>query len=198
MDNRKYHNQAPQNNQNPRREENVSAILEENGKLSFYPALVNGNRTMCLRDSGATTVIIDEKLIRNGQYNQEFKTVILANRKKVICRTANIVIDTPWITGEIKATVMKNTICPLIIGNLPQIPDNSKELFDKWIECKEKERMEYVAVATRSTDYSEENKVEENMSTCQMWDKEFMKELQDKDPNLVKIKKLAISAKGKD
>ena len=36
---------------------------------------------------------------------------------------------------------MKNNICPLIKGYLPQIPENSRELIDQWVARKEKEKM---------------------------------------------------------
>ena len=82
----------------------------------------------------------------------------MANQKEITCRTAKISIDTPWVTGEVIATVINNAICPLIIGNIPSIPDNSEQLFEQWLKKIEEQESNTVCIATTRAKSQEEEK----------------------------------------
>ena len=123
----------------PRKKENtMGAVLNNKGQLSFYPALVNGRKTVCLRDSGCTTVVVKKTLVNDNQYTNNTENIKLGDGKQIECQTAIIKVDTPWIKGQIEAIVMEEPISPLIIGNLPDlVPDISEKILREWLERKD-------------------------------------------------------------
>ena len=96
----------------------MTYINSGGGALKFYPALVFGIPTSCLRDTGATTVIIDRTLIEPRHFIDEYTTLKMANSQTITCPKAIIELESPWFSGKLKATVMENAVCPLIIGNI--------------------------------------------------------------------------------
>ena len=82
------------------------AILSNKGQLTCYPALVNKTETMCLRDTGVSTIFCSRNLILPNQFLTSFEDVHLANGCTVKCQTGIIDIDSPWLTGTVKAIVM--------------------------------------------------------------------------------------------
>ena len=89
------------------------------GALKFYPSLVFGNPYSCLRDTGATTVIIDKTLVEPKHFIDEYTALKMANSQTITCPKAIIELESPWLSGKVKATVMENAACPLIICNIP-------------------------------------------------------------------------------
>ena len=172
----------------------VSMILDTQGRLKFYPAFVNGKRTLCLRDSGCTTIVVDEKLVDDSNYTEKMTTIKMANQKEITCKTAKISIDTPWVNGEVIATVIKNAICPLIIGNIPSIPDNSEQLFEQWLQKIEGQEGSTVCIATTRSECREPeielttSSTEEILETNEEITREKLIDMQRKDTSLDKIR----------
>ena len=172
----------------------VSTILDTQGKLKFYPAYVNGKKTLCLRDSGCTTIVIDEKLVDDTHYTDKLTNIRMANQKEISCRTARIMIDSPWVTGEVIATVMTNAICPLIIGNIPSLPDDSEHLFEQWLQKQEEKECNAVYVAMTRARTQESEKETQGSSTEEILEikeditREKLIDMQTKDTSLDKIR----------
>lgn len=47
------------------------------------------------------------------------KSVLIANTAR-LCPVARIYVHTPYFSGEVEAICMENSICDLIIGNIPE------------------------------------------------------------------------------
>jgi len=185
-----------QQNYNPRQSNNVTketlaTACHTEGKLEFFPAYVNNKLVQCLRDTGCTTIVINKNLVDESNYTNETTNVSLANHMEIKCRKAIIQIDCPWITGQVKATVMDNPICPLIIGNYPGVPNNSQQLFMQWMANRGLNIDTINAVVTRQ---QEEKQKEE---TIQIEDKvdqdkpltlEDLIQMQNEDEEIQKIK----------
>ena len=97
---------------------------------------------MCLRDTGASIIFFSRNLILPNQFSTSFEDVHLANGCTVKCPTAIIDIDSPWLTGTVKAIVMDKPIAPLIIGNIPDVvPYNDDEIFRQWLNKKQSSQL---------------------------------------------------------
>ena len=114
-----------------------NCMTELNGKLLLYPGYINNNEVFVLRDTGATSLICLESYILPHQYLTDTAIVTVGDGSKIKCRTANVYIDTPWLTGNHNCIVMKTCIAPIIVGNVKGIkPDNSNEIYQQWIKTK--------------------------------------------------------------
>ncbi|KAH9503958.1 hypothetical protein Btru_067455 [Bulinus truncatus] len=107
----------------------VAAILQNKGDLVFYSCLVDNKPVQCLRDSGCSTLIVDSSLVDTSQLTGNSEFVRLGDGTKLECPTATIFIESPWVKGHVTALTMNTPIAEVIIGNLPDVPDNSKQLF---------------------------------------------------------------------
>ncbi|KAH9512324.1 Golgi transport complex subunit 3 [Bulinus truncatus] len=95
---------------------NVNALLSNNGNLIFYPCFLNNKPVMCLRDTGATCVVVDVSLVPHECMMDSSEDIKLGNGHTLSCKKAMIDIDTPWISGKIEAIAMTSPVAPLIIG----------------------------------------------------------------------------------
>ena len=77
----------------------------------------------------------------------------------MICSKAIVDIDCPWLTGQVKVTVMKNPVCLLIIGNIEGVSDNAEEIYKIWEEAK---LNVVAAVVTRRQSKEETVKIEDD------------------------------------
>ncbi|KAH9508272.1 hypothetical protein Btru_050683 [Bulinus truncatus] len=98
---------------------NVNALLSNNGNLIFYPCFLNNKPVMCLRDTGATCVVVDVSLVPHECMMDSSEDIKLGNGHTLSCKKAMIDIDTPWISGKIEAIAMTSPVAPLIIGKPP-------------------------------------------------------------------------------
>ena len=92
---------------------------------------------MALRDTGCTCLIVQENLVTEDQYINEKQVITLGDGTTIECKCAIVNIDTPWLSGDVKACVMPKCTAPLIIGNLTTVkPDNFLETYEDWIKEK--------------------------------------------------------------
>ncbi|KAH9519871.1 Translation initiation factor eIF-2B subunit epsilon [Bulinus truncatus] len=97
---------------------NVNALLSNNGNLIFYPCFLNNKPVMCLRDTGATCVVVDVSLVPHECMMDSSEDIKLGNGHTLSCKKAMIDIDTPWISGKIEAIAMTSPVAPLIIDGM--------------------------------------------------------------------------------
>ena len=92
---------------------------------------------MALRDTGCTCLIVQENLVTEDQYINEKQVITLGDGTTIECKCAIVNIDTPWLSGDVKACVMPKCTAPLLIGNLTTAkPDNFLETYEDWIKEK--------------------------------------------------------------
>ncbi|KAH9492735.1 hypothetical protein Btru_026201 [Bulinus truncatus] len=114
----------------------VTAVLSPRGKLIFFPALVNNCVAELLRDTGAVNIVVRKSLVLPTQFLPFEEEITLADGSQKLFPTAQINIDTPFISGSVMATVMDNPVADIILGNLPDIQDCTKEQILHWINKK--------------------------------------------------------------
>ncbi|XP_055863793.1 uncharacterized protein LOC129922301 [Biomphalaria glabrata] len=142
------------NNTNTHREENVAYMQSNKSKIKVFPSYVNSKEVGSIRDSGATAIIVKASLVEPGQYLEVTVKVTYANIQKFdICKTAKVLIESPWITGELEAIVMDTPAQDLIIGNVEGVKDPTLEEVMQWAEDRQKYSLfkhEALLVETRS------------------------------------------------
>ena len=90
-----------------------SRLLQEDGFVNEEPVKV-------LRDTGCTGVVVKEGLVKPEQMTGNIKKCVLIDNTARLCPVARIAVHTPYYSGEVEAICMKNAICDLIIGNIPE------------------------------------------------------------------------------
>ncbi|KAJ8044259.1 hypothetical protein HOLleu_11669 [Holothuria leucospilota] len=71
-----------------------------------------------LRDSGCSTVVVKNGLVRSDQYLGIKKRCILLDGTVRIVPVAKLYVSTPFYEGEVEALCMENPIYDLILGNI--------------------------------------------------------------------------------
>ena len=82
-------------------------MKEFSGNLYLFPSYVNNKQIMALRDSGCSCLVVQENLVISDQYTKELEIITLGDGSTICCKCAMINIDTPWISGILKAALMK-------------------------------------------------------------------------------------------
>ena len=88
------------------------------GHKAVVTGFVGGTEVKALRDTGCSTVILREDLVPENQKLNKKVTIILANSAALIIPVAIIDIDTPYLSGKIRALCMEMPVYDLIIGNI--------------------------------------------------------------------------------
>ena len=85
--------------------------------------LVNGESVDVLRDSGCSTAVVREDLVKPEQRTMEERTCILIDGSTKKFKVARVSVDTPYFTGELDAMCMSNPVYDLVIGNVDGVRD---------------------------------------------------------------------------
>ena len=77
-------------------------------------------------DMGCSSILVKQELIKPDQYTGKFGLIKLADCTVREVRLAIIEIDTPYLTGDLKALCPRDEIYDVAIGNvpMPKIPTN--------------------------------------------------------------------------
>ena len=94
-------------------------LSEDN--MPVYDGLVNGEKVRFLQDTGCSTAVVRESLVRQEQYTGKSSWCVLMDGTIKKCSLAMIQIDCPFYTGEVEAMVMENPIYDLVLGNAPGV-----------------------------------------------------------------------------
>ena len=79
---------------------------------------VAGKTVEALRDTGATSIIVDRRIVPKEAYTAERKSVTMADSSVVNERPVAIVdMETPYFKGKVRAVVLENLCYPCVIGN---------------------------------------------------------------------------------
>ena len=127
-------------------------LCTEEREKEFDPesrAVANGEQVSALRDTGAGTVIVAARLVREEDWNHERVQTQMADSR--ICqrlRTAYVWLETDYFDGRVLAAVMDHPSHDVIIGNRATLDDGSVVKVPVFATIK-KERVGVSAVQTR-------------------------------------------------
>ena len=89
--------------------------------MPVYDGLVNGEKVRFLQDTGCSTAVVRESLVRQEQYTGKSSWCVLMDDTIKKCSLTMIQIDYPFYTGAVEAMVMENPIYDLVLGNAPGV-----------------------------------------------------------------------------
>ena len=97
--------------------------------------LVNGNDDQAvsvLRDTGCSTCVVKASLVDKSQFSGVNQAVMLIDGTVRNFPVAKVYVDSPFYVGEIEAMCMPNSLCDVVIGNIPRAREpNDPDM--KWI-----------------------------------------------------------------
>jgi len=99
----------------------------ENNRMPVTEGLIGDKPVTVLRDTGCSTVVVRESLVSNHELTGENSLCVLIDGTVRRLPVANISIQTPYLTGNVKAICMKRPLYDLIIGNVKDVTGNITE-----------------------------------------------------------------------
>ena len=100
---------------------NKSKEDTRNSGLRIESGMVNGKKATVLRDTGCTSILVAEKLIKKTDLTGGVSDVTLANGYSEKCPEVWIEVDTTYVKGKVVALVMNSPFAELIIGNSTRV-----------------------------------------------------------------------------
>ncbi|XP_072038784.1 uncharacterized protein [Amphiura filiformis] len=95
----------------------------EGRKRYMRMGMIGDHRVLAMRDSGCDGVVVKADYVQPEQYTGRYRGCILIDRTIRIYPVAEVYIDTPFFVGKVLASVMKNPIRDLVVGNIPGVKD---------------------------------------------------------------------------
>ena len=80
---------------------------------------LNGSPVEAMRDGGCTTVIVRRDLVKADQFTGGYKQCMMANRSVERFPVVKVMLDTPYLVGEVEALAMATPMFDVIVGNVP-------------------------------------------------------------------------------
>nr|KAG5692882.1 hypothetical protein BaRGS_002317 [Batillaria attramentaria] len=100
--------------------------MPSGGFNPYCRARVGDKEVTAMRDTGASTVVVDSAVVRPDQVLPLQRHVSLATRDDVkVCSTALVHVESPFYCGEVLAIVMPNLTVPMILGNYAERRDGT-------------------------------------------------------------------------
>ena len=91
-------------------------------ELPLMKGQIRNREITVRRDSGSTGIMVKARLVDPSQLIGIYRRPIMVNSRYVIeAYVARIYIDTPVFTGEVLALCFTESICDLVIGNIPGV-----------------------------------------------------------------------------
>ncbi|GFO33306.1 reverse transcriptase [Plakobranchus ocellatus] len=115
-------------------EPSVSAVGSGN-QLRLAPGLVSDRPVSVLRDSGATIIGVHKDYVLDSDFTGGKVPCYQFSGAVEDMPTAQINIDTPYLSGKVEALVGAFPGADLIIGNVPGVLTPSDEDISKWKEA---------------------------------------------------------------
>ena len=72
-----------------------------------------------LRDTGCSGVVVNKELVSNEQFTGDFNCMLLIDNTVRKVPIARIIVNTRYLSGEVKAQCLPDAIYELIIDNVP-------------------------------------------------------------------------------
>ena len=93
----------------------------DDGDLEVVEGYVGDQRVRVLKDSGCSGIVVNEKLVKPDEFVGTHATMVLMNGSRVEVQRVKIKIDTPYVSGTVKAYSMKDCIYDLIVGSAKSV-----------------------------------------------------------------------------
>ncbi|KAK7477623.1 hypothetical protein BaRGS_00031101 [Batillaria attramentaria] len=158
----------------------------------YCQARVGDKEVTAMRDTGASTVVVDTSLVHPDQMLPLQRHVTLATKDDVkVCPTALIQVESPFYCGEALAIVLPNLTVPVILGNHAERRDGTLVPLPV---LKDPAREETAMVITRSQAAKERRSLRPLKipdSSLGAVTREEVRRLQQEDPSLAKARDLA-------
>jgi hypothetical protein len=109
---------------------NVSTVVSSmfsGSKMASMPKIVgsvNGHKVTVLRDTGCSSVVVKQSLVRDKYILSKTHTCLLVDGSEIPTPVAMVEVSTPYYTRRVKALCMEKPIFDLIIGNIPGVEDS--------------------------------------------------------------------------
>ncbi|PIK47158.1 hypothetical protein BSL78_15966 [Apostichopus japonicus] len=95
----------------------ISAVCV-NENMPVMEGLLEGHRTMVLRDTGCSTVVVRRKFVDESKFTGENRRCVLLDGTIRDVPVARVLLDSPFYVGEVEALVMNSPIYDVILGNI--------------------------------------------------------------------------------
>ncbi|XP_033726451.1 uncharacterized protein LOC117316074 [Pecten maximus] len=79
---------------------------------------IGGKDVDVLRDTGCSGVIIRNSFVQETDLTGEIQICILANGQRISVPVANVVVQTPYYSGTVRAWCMQSPVYDIILGNI--------------------------------------------------------------------------------
>ena len=169
------------------------SLCDSDRERNFEPlgkAFVNGQEVSALRDTGAETVVVASRLVKEFDWTGCEVRVRLADAS--VCskfKTAIVHLESPYLDEKVEAVVMDNPSADVILGNRATLDDGTVVKIPVFPR---KEVLQVNAVTTRSQDVKKKMKplpVSNPLSTSV--DRKQLVDLQATDASLAKARESA-------
>ena len=96
------------------------ACLEENlsNQMPTSIGMVGNKSVTVLKDTGCSGVIVKRELVAEGQLTCKVEYIMTVARTLLKAPFANVEISTPYYRETVEALCLRDSLCPLIIGNI--------------------------------------------------------------------------------
>ncbi|XP_070203545.1 uncharacterized protein [Littorina saxatilis] len=176
-----------------------SPLCQSCRHLDFNPQCqvkVNGQEAKAIRDTGASTIIVDRRLVPSDSYTGEVRTVTLAQETATSSMPmARVHMETPFFQGDTEVIAMVNPVHSVLIGNTRKNGEGKEEkvpLFPVVETC--------APVQTRAQEAAENKAPTQPEPRVKIIDvkPEELKREQQTDPSLAKAREIADKKGNKD
>ena len=72
-----------------------------------------------LRDTGCSGIVVNRDIVSEDHFTGDFNVMLLIDNTTRKVPIAKIDIDTPYLSGQVEAQCLPDTIYDLIVGNVP-------------------------------------------------------------------------------
>ena len=72
-----------------------------------------------LRDTGCSGIVVKKNLVSEDQFTGDFNVMLLIDNTARKVSIAKIDVNTPYLKGQEERQCLPDTICDLVIGNVP-------------------------------------------------------------------------------
>ncbi|XP_071485282.1 uncharacterized protein [Diadema antillarum] len=93
------------------------------GRMPVCKGRVNGKRVDVLRDTGCSTVVVRQGLVKDEQLTSEERTCVLIDGTVKSFQVARVELDTPYFRGQVEALCMTRPVYDVILGNIPGVKE---------------------------------------------------------------------------
>ena len=97
----------------------VEPLTGVRSQMSVVKGRVGEKSFDVLRDTGCSGIVVKRDLVSEDQFTGDFNVMLLIDNTARNVPIAKIVIDTPYLKGQVEAQCLPDPIYDLVIDNVP-------------------------------------------------------------------------------